>query len=167
MPEDGSSFPQGADVHFEPRPQRRSIATDLRGTPIDAPQGRVGERGQGRQDDGGTPSTCGGRITRPEATTQGARLSALEGTICIPLQRDCYFFSLCNDLVPFPLTLRTARADEEVCDNRNPKTMPTGTLHFRRQRCILILRDIRHFGSAALGATNQCSLVLIAVDGTL
>jgi hypothetical protein len=55
----GLPLPQGADIHFEPGTQRRSICTDLLRKPIDAPQGRFGEVFQGRQENCRTSSTFG------------------------------------------------------------------------------------------------------------
>ena len=169
LPPDGRScrfpLPQGADVHFEPGTQRRSIGTDLLRTPINAPQGRCGEGCQGRQDNCRTSTwDCG--IAHPEAMTHGARLFALEGVIGIPLRRDRHFFPLHNDPVPFPLTLRTAIAGRQGHGNGNPKTVSTRTFYFGWPRRILILGHLHDLASATLGAAQRRLLLLIAVHGT-
>src|SRR5262249_32149012 len=119
------------------------------------------------QDDCRTSSPGGGWIVHPETATPCARLFALEGVIMISLRRDRYFFLLRDDAVPLPLTLRTAIEGGQGYGDRDPKPVSTRTFDFGWARCILILGDIGHLGSATLGAAQRRPLVLITVDGAL
>src|SRR5262245_18591409 len=162
----GLPLAQGPNIPFEPRPQRRPIGTDLLRPPSDAPQGRFGEVFQGRPHDGRPSAPWGGGIAHPEAKTPGARHSALESLIDIPLRRDRHFFPLRPGPVHFPLTLRTALAEGQRRGGAYPETLSTGTVDFGGAGRLLILGPIHHLGSATPGAAQRRPLLLVGVDGT-